>query len=387
MFKVPFEHILSPVIFEEIEKAQERKVSQEYRIYPIGQGKLLEEGCEIPEESSEDELQKKKSKSPIRFLIKDLKCEGNKWGGKYLHAPNIFFTILEKGKGKLVSLKDVAEVKRGITTGANEFFYLDEERLREWNIEKEFLKPVIKSPRECRSILIKPEDLKFKIFMCHKDKKDLKGTNTLKYIGWGEQSRKDAEGKEIGQFHKRPTCNGRTRWWDLGNRIPAAINFNYLIDESIRFYFREIYASDNFQEIHTKHDQTLECLLLNSTLTAFFANMSGRTNFGGGLLKIQTYEVAKLSVLKPGILSKSQADKIKNLFHQFASRKTESIYTELGINPSRPVCEQTPEPLPDRKALDDIVFDILGMTEAERNEVYWAVCELVKNRLDKARSV
>ena len=40
-----------------------------------------------------------------------------------------------------------------------------------------------------------------------------------------------------------------------------------------------------------------------------------------------------------------------------------------------------------RKALDDIVFDILGLTEDERNEVYWAVCEMVKNRLEKARSV
>jgi hypothetical protein len=37
--------------------------------------------------------------------------------------------------------------------------------------------------------------------------------------------------------------------------------------------------------------------------------------------------------------------------------------------------------------IDDIIFDILDLTEAEKNEVYWAVCELVKNRLDKARSV
>lgn len=32
----------------------------------------------------------------------------------------------------------------------------------------------------------------------------------------------------------------------------------------------------------------------------------------------------------------------------------------------------------DRRALDDIVFDILGLTEDERNEVYWAVRKLVK---------
>jgi hypothetical protein len=43
--------------------------------------------------------------------------------------------------------------------------------------------------------------------------------------------------------------------------------------------------------------------------------------------------------------------------------------------------------LPDRKELDDIVFDALGLSEDERKEVYWSVAELVKARLDKAESV
>jgi len=60
---------------------------------------------------------------------------------------------------------------------------------------------------------------------------------------------------------------------------------------------------------------------------------------------------------------------------------------QLGINPNRPIREQTSNPLPDRKALDDIVFDILGLTEEERKEVCWAVGELVKNRLERAKSV
>ncbi|MGQ9609191.1 MAG: hypothetical protein ACUVWN_07810 [bacterium] len=43
--------------------------------------------------------------------------------------------------------------------------------------------------------------------------------------------------------------------------------------------------------------------------------------------------------------------------------------------------------MPDRKELDDIVFDALGLTQEERKEIYLAVAELVKNRLEKARSV
>ena len=71
---------------------------------------------------------------------REKKYAGDKWGGKYLRAPDIYWMLLEKGKDKLVRLGDVAEVRRGFTTGANEFFYLDAERIQEWGIESEFLK-------------------------------------------------------------------------------------------------------------------------------------------------------------------------------------------------------------------------------------------------------
>ena len=35
------------------------------------------------------------------------KYTGDKWGGKYLRAPDIYWTIIEKGKDKLVRLGDV----------------------------------------------------------------------------------------------------------------------------------------------------------------------------------------------------------------------------------------------------------------------------------------
>lgn len=60
---------------------------------------------------------------------------------------------------------------------------------------------------------------------------------------------------------------------------------------------------------------------------------------------------------------------------------------ECGINPLKPIHEQNPQPSPDRAELDNIIFDELGLTEEERKEVYWSVCELVKNRLDKANSL
>ena len=210
---------------------------------------------------------------------REKKYAGDKWGGKYLRAPDIYWTLLEKGKNKLVRLGDVADVRRGFTTGANEFFYLDAERIQEWGIESEYLRHVIKSPRECKSIRVDPSQLQFKLFMCHADKAALAGTAALDYIEWGESQ----------GYHQRPSCKGRPRWWDLGEREIPSLAFNYLISSTARTLYAQdgCYTSDNFQEVHIDSDLTLSlCASLNSSLFQLMVNMAGRSNFGGGLLKI-----------------------------------------------------------------------------------------------------
>ena len=80
---------------------------------------------------------------------------------------------------------------------------------------------------------------------------------------------------------------------------------------------------------------------------------------------------------------------VKTLLRNSVSAKfaVGSIFGDCGIDPNKPIREQKPNPLPDRAELDNIVFDELSLTEEERKEVYWAVCELAKQRLEKARSV
>ena len=284
------------------------------------------------------------------------KYAGDKWGGKYLRAPDIYWTILEKGKDKLVRLGDVADVRRGFTTGANEFFYLDAERVQEWGIASEYLKPVIKSPRECKSIRVDPSQLQFKLFMCHADRAALADTAALDYIKWGESQ----------GFHQRPSCKGRARWWDLGQREIPSLAFNYLISSTARTLYAQngCYTSDNFQEVHTDSSLVLPlCASLNSSLFQLMVNMAGRSNFGGGLLKIQTYEVSELLCVDP----KTFAFEDEAIF---ASTAWEML-----------------DPTGDRRALDAIIFDALGLTQGERDGVYEGVVNLVEARLRKARSL
>jgi len=101
--------------------------------------------------------------------------------------------------------------------------------------------------------------------------------------------------------------------------------------------------------------------------------LEGRRNFGEGVLWIAVYEANKVYVLNPRVLTQVRIGAIKSAFEKVASRPVRSIYDEVTQ--------------PDRRELDNIIFDVLGLTQGERDAVYEAVVELVRKRLEKAGSL
>ncbi len=382
MHKVPFEKSLSIENINLIYNSNSIINTDELRIYPIKQSELFKEGLEKDENEM---LEGKYSK-----------YTGSKWGGTYLRAPDIYYTILEKGKGKLVPLKEIAEVRRGFTTGANDFFYLDKEAIKKWQIEKEFLKSVITSPQESRRINISNCIFKYQAFVCPLDKRELLGTNALKYIEWAENfeiaiKRGDKKGKKIIGYQNIETLKNKRIWYYLGNESYPDLVWSYLHADISRVFYNanKNLVNNVLYEVDLRDRNNLETavLLQNSTLNNLIINIFGRTNYGEGVLSLAVFEVEKIPVINPDIVSYSNRILLKSIFDNFINRSLESIFVECGFNPNLPIRFQEPNPLPDRKALDDIIFDILGLTEGERREVYWAVCELVQSRLQKARSL
>ncbi len=284
---------------------------------------------------------------------------GNKWGGKYLRAPDIYWTILKKGKDKLAPLSDIAEVRRGFTTGANEFFYLDAARIQEWGMEAKFLRPVIKSPRECKGILVDPRQLSYKLFMCHADKADLAGTAALEYIKWGEKQ----------GFHQRPSCKGRPRWWDLGDREFADLLWIETMHETFKVHRNApaIYESDKFYGIQSQDNVDKLTILLNSTPMMLFKLLSGFHSLGGGALKTAVYEVQNFCIIQPKLIAFHM-----DLVNMLIKREVGTIQEDITHS--------------NRRALDAIIFDVLGLSQGERDGVYEAVVKLVEARLRKAAS-
>ena len=280
---------------------------------------------------------------------------GDKWGGKYLRAPDIYHHILDQYGARLARLGDIATVRRGITTGANEFFYLTPEVIEQWGIEAQYRRPVMTTPQESRSLAVNPATLPKQLFICHQDRPDLKGTAALAYIQWGESQ----------NHHQRTSVKSRRRWYDLGERQTVHLGMNYLIDTTSRtFYIQDrLLFGDNFQELQSNKVSPLQlCAVMNSTVSQLMFNISGRANFGGGLMKIQTFEIESLSIVNPALLPEPDA----------------AIFATTNWDVLQPSKE--------RQELDTAIYDALGLTPNERQAVQAGVTELVNNRKRRARS-
>lgn len=344
---------------------------------------------------------------------------GMKWGGILIRAPRIFYVILDKGRGKLVRLGEIAEVRFSIKTGANEFFYLEpiknpiewpvcpvcgrvhkpEEGLVavrnsagwEGYIEEEFLKPVLKSPQEITSYVVNPEDLRLKVLLCHETKENLKKSNKihiLQYIQWGEDK----------GYHTRRAIQGRRLWWELGiQKFPIGVLVKSVNDTYKHAKLpKEMLVDQRLYVVYPLDEKYQKLLmpLLNTTLVFLNRELIGRTNLGEGVLDTAVYELVQyLVIIDPMSLSNTNRIDILQAFEQMANREIKSIFEELGLpKPNRDLSNINPEDvsldrvLPDRRELDRVIFEALGLTEEEQLEVYRAVVELVKARLVKART-
>jgi len=286
-----------------------------------------------------------------------------KWG-QYLRAPDIYFQILEKCADKFVPLTKVAKIPRGITTGINEFFYLPKDKIKHWGIERRFLKPIVSSTKEIPTILVDEKRLSHRVFMCDKSKKEIAGTNALKYIHWAEKHHKE--------WPKVPSVKNRKNWYS----VPKNEVSDFLL---LRFRDRRHYTPVNPKNVtigdvvfvggfKKKEHNELGCAFLNSVLTALFAEVFGRTNLGDGLLTTYGPELEILPMPLKDI-KKLSRKKIENALTNFDKLKKRKVL------PFDKECRRK-----DRIEFEKAVFDCLGIGEVEYKAVCKAVNELIEER-------
>lgn len=411
-FRQPFKDVVLSDNLLKVERTTAMLSEPSFRISPRTVGELLREGSELIEtqEGTQSnftdlaELQEapdagQDSSALYGSLVSKTaagmlgKYVGDKWNGQYLRAPDIFFSILEKSSDKLTRLGDIAVVRRGYATGANGFFYLEPLgagekpgmiRVRngdgwEGDLEKEFLKPAITSPRDLDEIAIKPEDMKTYIFVCNKSKDELCGTQALEYILWGEERR----------YHNRSTLRSRSQWWNVGASHKEYVAWARTNAERHNVHINlGVELDNNFFGIKFLNGyEHPGALILVSTFSILTKELYGRSYGGGsGPIKLEGSDLTKMITIDPRHMPK---DAVEELYDVVLNASIGTVFAECGIDPKSdtPIFAQEPNPVSYRKAIDDVVFDVLGLSEEERKEVYRAVCQLVWQRISKARSV
>lgn len=347
----------------------------------------------------------------------DGKYENGNWGAKYLRSPEIYNRIIDKAGDKLIPLRNIVDVKRGFTTGSNDFFYViddtdkvkklteDEYKLQfgyerskhkiSWDkfgwyyseltknhhlMERVYFQPLFKSQKEAKNLEVDKKNLRYQVLICNESMATLKKYNTkiAKYIEIAEK-----------QFdlHNNPTntqrisnIKGNERdWFNLGKDLavgdfifPSKIHEKYgLIDNrKSKVFCDKVNYNISIKKGYSKYAEII-FLIMNSTFFRFLLELFAR-QMGEGLTDIDVVVVDNTVVIDPELL-KPYEKELKEIYKSLRSREQETIYKEVKQK--------------DRRKLDTIIFEVLGLKAKDVDELYKEASELRLNRNEKAGSV
>jgi hypothetical protein len=235
---------------------------------------------------------------------------GGKWG-IHLRAPDIYFELMDRFGEKFVPLSQVAEIRRGITSGCDAFFFprdiTDEEKAKltdaafraRWGfakrdtskfriiragdgsahpIEAKYLEPEVHSLMEIDSPVVDLKKLSRKILLASAPKSELRGTHVLKYIKYGETHSmgSDKEGADRVPVNEKVTVKARESenraWYDLSSSFrgelfwPKAQKYRHVVPLNTAGAI----CSNNLYDVQPRDRLAADLLaaILNSTIVA-----------------------------------------------------------------------------------------------------------------------
>jgi type I restriction-modification system DNA methylase subunit len=366
----------------EKEKSEQARSENDVRFVRLKQRMSIEETLKsltMAEESYEDEK--------IRVnVVRQGSLKPGKWN-VYLRAPPVYRKIVSHPKMK--PLGEIAKVFRGPTTGYNDYFILDEEKVREWGIEKEFLVPCVSSPKKVKGLIIRPEDVKEYFFMVGEDQEVPKDSNAYKYIEYGEKLEVEvARGSQRGKrrFPELETVKNRKRWYSLPKFEAPSLLVPRLQDVRLfAFYnYAQAQASHLFCYVTPPLSPKAAAAFLNSSIGSLMAELYGRS-YGGGVLDVETYEMKQIPVMNPVLLGTEERETLTKSFNHLEESVRERIRLEeeyervkskskanrgvLEYELEQKLEEARRRELEAQKELDEAVYDILGLSKVERKQV------------------
>jgi SAM-dependent methyltransferase len=274
--------------------------------------------------------------------------------GPLLRAPEAW--LAAAAHPALVPLGAVAEVRRGATSGANDFFYLDAAAAARWRLEPRFVVPLLRTPRAIDAIALDPARLATRAFVCA-EPRDRLPAGARAYVDAHEH------------VAARPTLAARPRWWSLPAR-PARLFLTKAY--SARFVqplaARPVVPDQRVYSVAPRPGVALDllCAVLNGSLAALAIESLGRASLGEGALELSVGDAERLPILDPRRL---RAAAVRRALAPLLGRRMGDVFAERDAV--------------DRRALDQ------ALAPAGLEALAWgrALAETVAERLARAEAV
>ena len=391
-----------------------------YRARLMNQGELWRKGVELDAmmrgeaaRAYDDEDSDAEADETTIEAVKD-DYFGGKWG-VYLRAPDLWFDLLDRFESRFAPLGEIAEIRRGITTGKDDFFYpkdssdacLDtfsdpvafeheygvarsqvangavklvlagHKRGELHPIESTYLEPEVHSLMEVKGFVAREQDCSRLIFLAPSPKR-LLPKMAKAYVAWGEQ---------LG-IHKGSTCAQRVtkekNWFDLtGHRRgmafwPKAQQYKH----AVPLNGANLQANCNLYDLFPVDGVSGKALtaVLNSTLVILAKHQFGRPVGVEGNLKTEIVDVSMMLVPDLRSASKKLIQILEAAMAGLSLRDPLQLLSErrlrrmaFGKKGKNAELEQLSDlcelDMPDRRALDHAVLELLGIkTRKERDE-------------------
>ncbi|MEM4961966.1 MAG: hypothetical protein QXV15_04630, partial [Acidilobaceae archaeon] len=266
---------------------------------------------------------------------------------------NILFdasSILDELRKRTIRMGELFEASRSNTIwsiwaikhgkrpdlGANEFFYLDEDKVKQYGLGK-YAYPALVSARSARWFTFTKDDWgqlkqsgsKCYVFMCHEQRREL-SENVKRYIEWGETGctttiRGSRGGGKI--CSQAQACQERERrkdlfygWYDLGGVKESPIFMPYYAQYYHRFTLVEfkVMLDADFIALIPKENMSVDRLkallaYLNSSFVKLYIESHGRST-GGGAIALEVNHAEDIPIIDVRRLSEDDLKLLASLF-------------------------------------------------------------------------
>ena len=371
-----------------IEEIEEPQTNDYWRVRIRTQRELWEDGTSLPTED-------------VGNNVTTPRYTGGKWG-QYVRAPDSWFELLERARSRMAPLRELAEISRGFTSGADRFFCVrdvtqrhlnsipDEQAFRDrWGVsrkdtrririvrdgmkvehlvERRFLEPELHSLMEVKRAVVRKGDVGRMVIDASVPRARLRRTCLGDYVEYAERQGWHTGSTIVSRARARP-------WYDLGLRPkeeradmfwPMAQQYRHVVPLNSDL----LVANHNLFDLWAMSRDQIKILwaVLNSTVAVLAKHQFGRAAGVEGNLKTEVADANMMLVPDVRKASSEAASRAVAACERMSERDANQyLYEEFALD--------------DRRELDDATLEILGIEDVDeraalRDRLYRDVIDL-----------